>query len=115
MSPPTSKYRNVPTVIDGIRFASKKEAKRWGELRLLEQAGEIQQLERQVRYSLDVDGQHICNYVCDFRYRELVEGRPFDVNRLVIEDVKSRPTKTREYLIKKALMKAIHNIEIKEI
>ena len=48
------KYRAVPTVIDGIRFASKAEARRYGELRLLEQAGEIRDLVRQPRFALYV-------------------------------------------------------------
>ena len=46
------KYRNVPTVVDGIRFDSKAEARRWGELKLLERAGSISSLERQVAIEL---------------------------------------------------------------
>jgi len=45
-----SKYRNRKTVVDGITFDSKREAARWQELKLLERAGEITELERQVEY-----------------------------------------------------------------
>lgn len=46
------KYRNKKIIIDGIQFDSKKEAKRYRELRLLEGAGVIEKLERQVEYVL---------------------------------------------------------------
>ncbi len=100
------KYRNVPTVVDSIRFDSKKEAARWGELVLLQRAGVISNLARQVKFTLDVEGVHIANYFADFTYDE--DGK------VVVEDVKSPATKTREYLMKKRLMKAIYRIDIRE-
>lgn len=51
---PKSKYHAEPTTVDGIRFASKKEAKRYGELKLLEKAGEIWDLELQPKFPLVV-------------------------------------------------------------
>lgn len=101
-----SKYGNRQTFVDGLRFDSAKEASRWQELKLLEKAGEIVELERQVRFELRVNRQEVCAYVADFTYRPNI-GRS-----LIVEDVKGH--KTREYVIKKKLMKAIHGIEIKE-
>lgn len=71
-----NKFRNVPTVVDGIRFASKAEARRYGELKLLEKAGKIADLELQPRFLL-IAG---VVYVGDFAYRE--DGKR------VVEDVK---------------------------
>ena len=62
------KFRNEPTEVDGIRFASRAEAKRWQELKLLERAGEIHDLRRQPRYELVVNGIRIGVYVGDFAY-----------------------------------------------
>ena len=80
MEPPQSKYRNKPTVVDGIRFSSKAEAKRWDELRMLEKAGEIRDLTRQVAFPLHVEGSLIGRYVSDFRY--------YRDGQMVVEDVK---------------------------
>lgn len=69
-----SKYHATKTVVDGITFDSKKEAKRYAELKLLERAGAIRDLRRQVRYELisafDVPGKHYrpTSYVADFVY-----------------------------------------------
>jgi len=65
-----SKYKAVRTVVDGVNFASKLEAKRYGELRLLEKAGAISDLVLQARFPLSVDGVIIGSYVCDFLYME---------------------------------------------
>jgi hypothetical protein len=97
-----SKYRAVPTVVDGIRFASKAEARRYGELKLLEKAGEITDFELQPRYELYVtqngwNGRHLVGrYVADFRYREI----PLD--QIVIEDVKGMMTPLAKWKIKHA-------------
>lgn len=64
-----SKYHAVPTVIDGIRFASKAEARRYQELLLLQRAGQIRDLELQPRYRLHVNGWKLGEYRGDFRYR----------------------------------------------
>ena len=103
------KYRNVPTVVDGITFDSKAEARRFSELKLMLAAGEIAYIRRQPTYALTVNGIHIAKYVADFQY--------FDVatETTVVEDTKSPATKTPVYRLKKKLMKAIHGIEITEI
>jgi hypothetical protein len=93
-----SKYRAIPTVVDGIRFSSKAEAKRYGELKLLERAGEISDLNRQQRYPLrayeyeDKDTQEIGHYVGDFEYLEK--------GKWVVEDVKGFMTPLAKWKIK---------------
>jgi hypothetical protein len=101
---PVSKYKNKRTLLDGIRFDSKKEAARWEQLLLLQKAGEIHDLERQVRYPLIVKGMKVAMYVADFRYIEK--------GAVVVEDVKGMPTHV--YKLKKLLMKALHGVEIRE-
>jgi ribosomal protein L25 (general stress protein Ctc) len=125
-----SKYRAVPTVVDGIRFASKREAKRYQDLKLLERAGQIAGLvydKKQLRWPLAVNGELICTYEADFSYWVHVDGKTLKVIirgniietadvgkvRKVIED--SKGFKTPAYRLKRKLMKAIHGIEIKEV
>lgn len=106
MSYPRAKYNNRKTVIDGITFDSAKEARRYGELKLLQRAGEISNLNLQSEYELTVNWQKICKYRADFEYTTK-DGRK------VVEDVKG--VRTPVYQLKKKLMKAVYNIEIKEI
>jgi hypothetical protein len=101
------KYRNKKTVIDGISFDSSKEARRYQELLLLERTGVIQNLRRQVRFPLSVNGQLICTYVADAVYIE--NGHE------IVEDTKSPVTrKLPVFRIKSKLMRAIHGIAIRE-
>ncbi len=100
-----SKWHNVRTTVDGITFASKREADRYAELRLELLAGEISALELQKRYSLDVNGVHICDYVADFVYKR--DGLQ------IVEDAKGKATDL--YKIKRALMRAVLSIEIVEV
>ena len=105
-----NKYGAVRTTVDGITFDSKAEARRWQQLRWLEEAGEIRDLVRQQRYDLVVNGVKVGVYVSDFDY--------FDhaTNRRVTEDVKGgRATKTPAYRLKRALMRALYGIEIVEV
>ena len=109
----TRKYRNKPTEVDGIMFDSKKEARRWGELKLLEKAGGISKIKRQPEYHLSVNGVMICKYSADFEY---YDHKWCPERKLIVEDVKSPATrKNPAYRIKKKLMKAIHGIDIVEV
>ena len=63
-----NKYKAVKTVIDGITFDSKREAKRYTELKLLEKTGMITHLELQPEYQITINGAKICKYRADFRY-----------------------------------------------
>lgn len=90
----TLKYRNKPTVIDGIRFDSKAEAKRYQELELLQRSRGIYDLKRQVTFALyGKNGSPICKYRADFMYSEN--------DRVVIEDVKG--VETADFKLKRKL------------
>lgn len=104
-----TKYRNKKTVLDGISFDSKAEAHRYAELRLLERAGEITELKRQVRFELVPKSAYgrALYYVADFTYIEHGEQ--------VVEDVKSTATKTRLYQLKKRLLGERYGIRIREV
>lgn len=86
------------------RFDSKMEYERFLVLRLLERAGEITDLQRQIRYDLQAGGIHISTYVADFVYKKSGET--------VVEDAKG--FRTSEYLQKRRLMKEILGIQIFE-
>lgn len=94
------KYRARKTVVDGIAFASGREAKRYAELKLMEKAGVIEALCCQPRYELQpafscLDGTKIrkIDYIADFSYTE--NGVQ------VVEDCKG--FRTKDYLIKRKM------------
>ena len=91
---------------DGQVFDSQKERDRWCILRLLESAGRISDLKRQVSYELipKQGTMRECSYIADFTYQEN--------GKLVVEDCKGY--RTEAYKIKKKLMLWVHGIRIKE-
>lgn len=99
-----SLYGNKIVVNELGKFDSGEEYKRFLALRLLERAGVIHDLKRQVRFSLDSGGIHISTYVADFVYMK--DGAQ------VVED--SKGCITPEYRQKRRLMKEILGIEILE-
>lgn len=101
-----TKYNNKKTIVDGIKFDSQKEARRYGELMLLVKTGQVKELRLQVRYPIVVNEVKVCTYVADFVYLDLFDGKR------IVEDVKG--VKTAIYRLKKKLMKAVHNINILE-
>ncbi|CAG0964584.1 hypothetical protein ANRL3_01099 [Anaerolineae bacterium] len=100
-----SKWRNVRTTVDEFTFASKREANRYAELKIELLAGEIAELELQKTFSLDVNGVHICDYIADFVYQR--NGAQ------IVEDAKGKATDL--FVVKKALMRAIHGIDVIEV
>lgn len=115
-----SKFNAVKTVVDGITFDSKREAVRYGELKLLDRAGKIRNLVVHPRYSLVVNGTLIANYKPDFYYKYVHSGITDNQGvpywHPVVEDVKSPPTaRKRDFVLVKKLMKAIHGIEVEVI
>lgn len=102
-----SKYHNRKVMVDGIMFASHREAKRYGELALLVKDGRITNLTLQPRFPCVVNDRLVCVYIADFRY--------FDKDRgvLVIEDVKG--FRTDVYKLKAKLVEAIYDIVIVEV
>lgn len=104
-----NKYNNKKTTLDGITFDSKKEAKRYSELLLLQRAREIELLRLQPEYELIVNGTKVGKYIADFAYVD-TDGRE------VVEDVKGgNATKTAVYRLKKKLVKALYGIEVQEV
>mgnify|MGYP003503040562 FL=1 len=122
------KYLNRKVTINVETFDSQKEYKRYCELSLLQKSGAITDLQRQVKFVLIPaqyetyerygkngkrlkDGQRCiekeCSYYADFVYKEK--------GITVVEDTKSKATKTTEYIIKRKLMLYVHGIKIKEI
>lgn len=109
-----SKYHAKKTAVDGITFDSRKEANRWTELRLMEKAGMIKNLERQKRYELtptqrDPETGKVIErasyYVADFVYED-------EDGNTVIED--SKGMRTDVYILKRKIMLARYGIRIKE-
>lgn len=103
-----NKYHNRKVVIDGITFASGKEAKRYGELKILEKAGFISEMRMQVPFELipRQGKEGAVKYIADFTYLDK------DGN-LHVEDTKG--FRTKEYIIKRKLMLFMKGIKIEEI
>lgn len=99
-----SKYGAIRTEVDGISFDSKRESQRWSILRLMQRAGEIQSLERQVEYPLSVNGVVIGKIKPDFRYTR--------AGTVVVEDVKSKPTMTPLFRWKAKHLAAEYGIKL---
>ncbi len=108
------KYHNVPTVVDGHRFDSKREATRYRELCLLQQAGQIHDLELQPKYILlGANGEPLVSdkgrkltYTADFRYYDV------ELQTQVVEDVKGRPND--RWPLKKAIMRSM-GVDVREV
>jgi hypothetical protein len=100
--PRRSKFGNSIVTIDGIKFRSKREARRYEELKLLQRLNHISDLKLQPRFALVQE----VTYVADFEYYDRLRGQ------VVVEDVKGY--RTRQYLQKKKLMKRQHNIDVLE-
>ena len=123
-----NKYHAKQTIVNGIKFASLKEARRYQELLLLQRAGAIQDLQMQVKYVLIPaqyetyekygkkgnrlkDGRRLiereCSYIADFVYYTTHN------RELVVEDTKG--FRTKDYAIKRKLLLWTHGIRIKEV
>jgi hypothetical protein len=125
-----NKYGNKKVIVDGLVFDSKREAKRYKELKLLEMCGAIKDLKRQVVFELiptqreestrvytkgrkkgqPIEGKVIekaVTYIADFTYIDSSTGK------MVVED--SKGMRTRDYVIKRKLMLYVHGIKIQEV
>ena len=102
-----SKYNSKKTQIDGITFDSKKEAERYGFLKILEKAGEITDLILQHPFTFTIDGVKMFTYKSDFMYYDKAQAK------IIIEDVKGM--KTPIYKLKKKIIEKHYNIKITEI
>lgn len=124
-----NKYYNIKTkTTDGLVFDSTKEARRWEQLLLLQRAGKITSLQRQVEYELLPaqyetypryskkgeplkEGRRLIErkvvYVADFVYTDTETGAN------IVEDAKG--VRTKDYILKRKLMYAVHGIRVKEV
>lgn len=123
-----NKYHNRKIEVNGQIFDSRKESRRWQELVLLEHAGEISNLQRQVKFTLipaQYEGtgevytkgkqkgkpkpgkllEREVSYYADFVY--------FEGDQLVVEDTKG--IKTKDYIIKRKMMLYFNRIKIREV
>ena len=96
-----NKFNAKPVTIDGIRFHSKGEGDRWQCLKLLERAGQIKELRRQVRFHLAAIDS---DYIADFTYHDCKTGRR------VVEDFKG--VITREFRFKAKVFATQYGFEI---
>lgn len=125
-----TKYNAEKSEADGVKFDSKHEKERYLQLKLLERGNVISDLRLQVKYEL-IPNQYMteerygkngkrlkdkqilleqkCCYVADFVYTLNETGET------VVEDAKSKATRTPEYTIKRKLMLWVHGIRIKEV
>jgi hypothetical protein len=105
VKPAGSKMRNRHTVVDNITFDSQLEARRYEELKQLQRAGLIGELNHHVLFPLIVMDIEVGNYEADFTY--------WENGSLVVEDAKGR--RTPHYVLKRNLMRALYGISIIEI
>lgn len=125
-----TKYNASKCVVDGITFDSRKEAKRYCELKLLEKGNVIRDLRLQVEFELlpnqyatekryGKNGKPLkdkkvllerkCSYIADFVY--ILN----ETNETIVEDAKSKITRTPVYLLKRKLMLYRYGVRIKEV
>jgi hypothetical protein len=105
-----ARIRSEPTEIDGVRFASKREASRYADLKLQQAAGLISHLELQPQFPLTVTNPQgvavtIGRYIADFRYRR--DGQT------IVEDAKG--FRTEIYRLKSKWVEALYGIEVVEV
>lgn len=110
-----NKYRAKRIQYEGMTFDSTKEMRRWIDLRLLERAGKIRQLRRQVPFTIVINDEPVkiksagypngrqVKYIADFTYVE--------DNAYVVEDVKGKDTQLSR--LKRALVEAIYGHEVR--
>ena len=107
-----SKYGNKKIEVLGIKFDSKREARRYLDLKAMEAAGQIQNLQLQVKFLLlpsqRVDGKAVekpVYYVADFQYKQN--------GKTIVEDSKGH--RTKDYILKRKMLLYFHGIQVREV
>lgn len=123
-----SKYGSRKITVDGVTYDSVKEYRRFKELSLLERAGAIQNLQRQVKYVLIPAQREFCNEIYKkgrkkgfFKPGKLLENECSYIadfvyiqnGKIIVEDTKG--FRTKDYIIKRKLMLWVHGIQIREV
>lgn len=101
------KYNAQRQVVDGITFMSRREAREYAELRLLEKAGHIEGLILQPKFPIQIGGMKVCTVIADFQYLDKETGE----TRVV--DTKGFDTSISR--LKRKLVKAVHGVEIEVV
>lgn len=96
------KFRAIPVSLEGIKFASKKEARRYQELKLLQKAGELIFFLRQTPFHLPGNVKYVSDFMCFWQ-----DGT------VTIEDVKG--IRTPMYILKKKQIESIYPVKILEL
>lgn len=128
-----SKYGSRKAQSKGFVFDSRKEARRYNELLLIERSGAIQDLQRQVPFEL-IPAQYEEIPTGELYKRGKLKGQPktkrvcieksvvynadfvyYENGKKVVEDTKSEATKTKDYIIKRKLMLYLYGIKIREV
>jgi hypothetical protein len=100
------KYGAKPTMVNGIRYDSRREAARAGQLDADAFVGTILYLQRQPSFDLHVAGVKVCRYVPDFQYLDARNGE------VIIEDCKG--FRTPLYRLKRKMFEAEYGIQVRE-
>lgn len=96
--------------MDNIVFDSAKEMRRYAELKMMQRARAIRDLEHHPKFSVSINGRHYCNFTPDFRYHDLDSGLT------IIEEVKSTGTvKDPAYNLRRKAAELFHGITVMEI
>ena len=112
-----NKFKAMKVELDGMTFDSKKEHRRYLELKAMQQRGEIRDLKHHTKFELapktKIEGEKrakpALRYFADFTYYRIT-------GEFEVEDVKSAATrKLASYRNKKHLMKTVHNIDVREV
>ena len=111
--PKQAKYRNKKVFVDNLKFDSKKEYKRWLELKTLERAGHIDGLQHQVSFILAPSVKFVESKRAKPALRIIVDFMYQQNNAVVVEDVKSVATMTTAFIIKRHLLLAQTGIQIR--
>lgn len=99
------KYRNKPTTVDGIRFDSKHEARRFQVLQLMQKTGEVRWFTRQVPFWLEGGVKFVVDWLVVYA----------DERGVQLEDTKSKGTMTQVYINKKKQLRARYGLEVSEV
>ncbi|MFR9206948.1 MAG: DUF1064 domain-containing protein [Lachnospiraceae bacterium] len=107
-----SKYHSRKITVDGVSYDSKKEYNRYRELSMLEDAGIIHDLKRQVKFEL-LPSQRDLIIGGSYRAPCCTFDFIFEGDRLIVEDVKG--IRTKDYILKRKMLLYFHGIRIKEV
>lgn len=111
-APKKGRFAVVPVekrTVDGIVFDSAKEARRYVDLSHYVKVGMIRDLERQIKFPVEINGRHFCTYTVDFRYKD-------NFGRTIYEECKSTGTaKDAAYKLRRKAAELYYKIKISEV